>query len=84
MRRLAAAIVLAALTAPAFACPNCKAAVADNAKDSGSGFNFTIYMMLAIVFSLAGSIVWKIVQVARRTDAAMDATLDAADGTPVA
>lgn len=65
-----AALVL--LAGEAFACPNCKATVADasnpDAGDPASAFGYSIYVMIGSVLSMAGWIVFTVVRAAHRAD----------------
>jgi hypothetical protein len=70
MRRPAWALglALAALPALALACPSCKDALGENPETKGFslGIYYSILLMLGMLFSLVGFIIYKIVQEARR------------------
>ncbi len=72
MKTLAYAWALLAIGARAWACPSCKDAVAQTPESLGlaKGFNHSIFFMLAMVFSLAGLFIWKVVREARKSGAA--------------
>ncbi len=67
MRRAAKALgflALLALPALAFACPSCKDAFGDSpeAKGFANGIYYTVILLLGMVFTLVGILVYKIVQ----------------------
>ena len=66
---LATAIVLAALVAPASACPNCKEAVANqdgNASRLADGYSWSILLMMAMPFTLLGTGTFLVTRAVRR------------------
>lgn len=71
-----AAVALVLLAAgDALACPNCKTTAAETSNgaklgDQATGLTLSIYLMLGVLFSLVGGIVFVIVRAARRFDAA--------------
>jgi hypothetical protein len=70
MRRAAKGLVflaLLALPALALACPSCKDAFGDTPESKGfaNGIYYTVILMLGMVFSIVGIIIYKIVQEAR-------------------
>jgi hypothetical protein len=68
MLKRAAFAASMALAAALNACPGCKDALAETPNSQGmwKGFAVTIFFMLGIVFSLVGTLVYKIVQEARK------------------
>ena len=67
LRRSAFALFLA-LASALQACPGCKDALTESPNSQGMwrGFYYTIVLLLALVFSMIGLLVYKIVQEARR------------------
>jgi Na+-driven multidrug efflux pump len=57
-----------ALPILALACPTCKDALGDNPESRGfaNGIYYTIVLLLGMLFSIVGFIIYKIVQEARR------------------
>ena len=61
-------LALLALPALALACPSCKDAFGDNPESKGfaNGIYYTVILMLGMIFSIVGIIIYKIVQEARK------------------
>ena len=73
-RTLLLALILAVAPAGVVsACPNCKASIptgsAEKTASLPSGFNWSVYLMLAGVFGVGGAVVRMLVREARRSDA---------------
>ncbi len=50
----------------ALACPTCKDALGKSSQGLGKGFYVTILLMLGVVFSMVGLLIYKIVREARK------------------
>jgi Na+-driven multidrug efflux pump len=77
MRRTAWVLALALIALPvlALACPTCKDALGDNPESRGfaKGIYYTVVLLLGMLFSIVGFIIYKIVQEARRPVTVPDA-----------
>jgi Na+-driven multidrug efflux pump len=77
MRRLSwgLALVLALLPVLLLACPTCKDALGENPETRGfaNGIYYTIVLLLGMLFSIVGFVIYKIVQEAQRPEIKPDA-----------
>ena len=66
---LLSVILVLGFTAAAMACPNCKEAVSaqpDDVANMAQGYNWSVLVMLAVPFTLAGTGTLMVVRAARR------------------